>query len=183
MKQTIAIALFVSAGAWASDVTPLDVKTGQWEYTVTVQLGGAGAEAMAKQMPPIPPEQLAKLSPDQRAKMEALLKQYRAMASGQPTTTTHKTCIKKEDLLKLDPASNADKTCKMTVLSSSRSKQEIKEECSPNGNKQSGTMTIEAQNSESVKFSFTGTQMDEGRPINMNVNGTGKWLSSTCTEK
>lgn len=181
MKRTLAIALFLSAATWAADVTPLDVKTGQWEYTVTSQISGLGDAQ--KQMPQIPPEQLAKMPPDQRAKLEAALKQYGAIASGKPNTTTNKTCIKKEDLAKLDPAKNTDKSCKLTVISSSRSKQEIKEECSPNGNKQSGTMTIEAQNSESVKFTFTGTSMEEGHPINMNVNGTGKWLSATCTEK
>jgi hypothetical protein len=133
-------------------------------------------------MPQIPPETLAKLPPDQRAKLEAALKQSSNMMSGKPTTTTNKNCIKKEDLAKLNPGGNTDKSCKMTVLSSSHAKQEIKMDCDSPDNKTTSTVTIEALSSESSKFSLVSNGTSNGQPMHMTVNGTGKWLSATCTE-
>jgi Protein of unknown function (DUF3617) len=179
--KSLALALLGATAAWAADPTPMDIKTGEWEYTVTVQMTGLPQQS-AKQMPSIPPEQLAKLPPDQRAKVEAMLKQAGDMSSGKPTTTTNKNCVKKEDLAKLNPSGNTDQSCKMTVLSSSRSKQEIKMDCDSSGNKTTSTMTIESSGSESTKFSLVSSGTQNGRPMNMTVNGTGKWLSATCTE-
>ena len=97
MKTFLAIALLAGTAAWAADPVPLDMKTGEWEYTVTTQMGGMTPAGAPKQMPQIPPEQLAKMPPDVRAKVEAQLKQAQAVMNGQPTTTTNKNCVKKED--------------------------------------------------------------------------------------
>src|ERR1700691_1334504 len=143
MKLSLAMVLLAVSAAWAADLVPMDVKPGQWEATVTVQMPGM---PQAQQMPQIPPEQLAKLPPDQRAKVEAALKQ----AGGGPSTTTSKNCVKKEDLTKLPL--NTDQTCKTTVTTSSSNKQEIHMDCDRNGNKQTATMVIERVSSESLKF-------------------------------
>jgi hypothetical protein len=182
MKLSLAFALLAGTAAWAADPVPMDIKTGQWEYTVTTQMSGMPQAAAGKQMPQIPPEQLAKLPPEQRAKIEAMMKQASGMASGQPTTTTTKSCVKKEDLAKLNPSGNRDQSCKMTVTNSSRSKQEIHMDCESNGNKQTGTMVIEAQSSESMKFNLQVAATNNGQPMNMTINGTSKWLGATCTE-
>jgi hypothetical protein len=179
MKHFLAIALLAGTAAWAADPIPLDIKTGQWEYTVTTQM--SGLPQAAKQMPQIPPETLAKMPPDQRAKVEAALKQAGAMASGQPTTNTSKNCIKKEDLAKLNPGGD-DRTCKVTVVNSSRSKLDLKMDCDTNGTKSTSTGSVEAPSSESLKFNFQMASTMNGTPMNMSINGTGKWLSSTCTE-
>jgi hypothetical protein len=41
------------------DVTPLDVKTGLWESTTVMNMGG---------LPPIPQEMLDKMTPEQKAR-------------------------------------------------------------------------------------------------------------------
>jgi hypothetical protein len=181
MKLFFALGLLASTAAWAADPTPLNLKTGEWEYTVTVQMTGM-PQMSAKQMPQIPPETLAKMPPDQRAKVEAMLKQAGDMTSGKPTTSTNKNCVKKEDLVKLNPMANDDKSCKMTVLNSSSSKLEAKVDCDSPGNKTSSTITIQALSSDSSKFSLTSSGTSNGQPMNMTMNGTGKWLSATCTE-
>ncbi|MGC9948935.1 MAG: hypothetical protein ABSF64_21410 [Bryobacteraceae bacterium] len=99
MRLSFALPLLAATVAWAAEPTPLDLKTGEWEYTVTMQM--SGKPQPAAQMPQIPADQLAKLPPEQRAKIEAALKQAGNIASGKPTTS--KNCIKKEDLLKLNP--------------------------------------------------------------------------------
>jgi hypothetical protein len=182
MKPSPALVLLATTAVWAVDPTPLDVKTGEWEYTVTMQMSGMSQPGDAAQMPQIPADQLAKLPPEQRAKIEAALKQAGNMASGKPTTNTSKNCVKKEDLVKLNPLGNADKSCKMTVINSSRSKLEAKMDCDSPENKSTSTVTIEASSSESSKFSVVSKGTANGRPMNMTVNGTGKWLSATCTD-
>jgi hypothetical protein len=173
-------ALFLAAtAAWAADPTPLDLKTGEWEYTVTMQMSGMGQPSAAK-MPQIPADQLAKLPPEQRAKIEAALKQAGNIASGKPTTS--KNCVKQEDLVRLNPLGNADKSCKLTVINSSRSKLEAHMDCDSPANKSSSTVTIEASSSESSKFSVVTTGTTNGHSMNMTVNGTGKWLGAVCTD-
>jgi hypothetical protein len=107
-------------------------------------------------LPPIPPEVLDRLPPEQRAKMEERLK---ANGSKGPRTTSHKSCLKKEDL---------DKAIRM--------------ECTAGGGKQSGTIRVEAVNSENVKGSTEMTMSGAGRTMNMNSTFSAKWLGPTCSE-
>ncbi len=180
MKVSLALAFFGGVMAWATDTVPMEVKTGEWEYTVTTQMSGMGLSG--GQMPSIPPEQLAKMPPEQRAKVEAALKQAGAMASGKPTTTTNKSCIRKEDLVNMIPKGTRQQSCKTTVVSSSRSKQELKMDCESDGSKQTGTVVVEALSADSTKFSFQMTSNQNGHAMNMTINGTSKWLGPTCTD-
>jgi hypothetical protein len=136
----------------------------------------------AVEMPQIPADQLAKLPPDQRAKIEAALKQAGNIASGRPMTSTNKNCVRKEDLVRLNPMRNTDKSCKMTVINSSPSTFEAKMVCDSPQNKTTSSITVEASSPESSKFKVVSTGTADGRPMNMTVNGTGKWLSETCTD-
>jgi hypothetical protein len=180
-SSSLALALLGTSIAWAADsAIPLDVKTGEWEYTVTTQM--SGMPQSARQVPSIPPEQLAKMPPEQRAKVEALMKQSSAMAGGKPTTTTSKNCIKKEDLAKMMPQGNRDQSCKTTLVSSSRNRQELKMDCESNGGKQTGTVVVEALSAESTKFSLQIASSPSGQGMNLTVNGTSKWLGATCTD-
>jgi hypothetical protein len=168
--------------AWAADPVPMDVKTGEWEFTVTTHMSGMPQSDQPMQMPSIPPEQLAKMPPEQRAKIEAALKQAGAMASGKPMTTTSKNCIRKEDLAKLIPNRSKDQSCKVTIVSSSHTKQELKMDCDENGGKQTGTMVVEALSPESTKFNVQLASNQDGRAMNMTVSGTSKWLGAACTD-
>jgi hypothetical protein len=179
MKLFLAIAFSAGTLAWAADPVPLNVKTGQWETTVTTQMTGMPQSA---QMPTIPPEQLAQMPPEQRAKIEAALKRAGAMASGKPTSITSKNCIKKEDLAKFNPNANKDLSCKTTVVSSSLTRQELKMDCESHGSKQTGTVVVEALSSESTKFSVQAAANQDGHAMNMTINGTSKWLGETCSD-
>ena len=68
---------------WAADLQALDVKTGQWETTTSGQMTG---------MPAIPPEVLAKLTPEQRAKMESAM----GARGAKPIVSTY--CLTKDKL-------------------------------------------------------------------------------------
>jgi hypothetical protein len=181
MKLSFALALLAGTLARAADPVPMDAKTGEWEYTVTTQVTGMQAPQGAQAMPAIPPEVLAQMTPDQRAKMEAGMKQSAAMMSGKPATMTNKNCIKKEDLAKMVPNTGKQQNCKMTYVTSTRSKQEIKMDCDESGQKMTGTVVVEALSPDATKFSMEMTGMQDGKPMGMKINGTGKWLSATCT--
>jgi len=173
LKTNLSLALFVFAGSvlWAADtITPLDVKLGQWESTMTMEMTG---------QLPIPQEMLDRLPPEQRAKMEERLKSSGAKG---PRTTTHKSCLKKEDLDKAMSFGNDQKSCTRTIITSTRSKQEIHLECAIGAGKQSGTIRVEAVNSENVKGTTEMTASAGGRTMNTNSTFTAKWVGPTCTE-
>ena len=77
------LAFLTPFAGWAIDPVPMDVKLGLWETTMTSQMDISSL---------IPAEALAKLPPDQRAKMEASM----GGRGGARTTTKH--CITKDTI-------------------------------------------------------------------------------------
>lgn len=162
-------ALSLCAPIWAVDTTPLDVKPGEWESTVTTETAG---------QLPIPQEMLDKLSPEQRARMEQALK---ARAAKGGIAHTNKSCMKKDDLNKpFNPEER--RSCKMTVIASSRTKQEIQMACEEGGGKQSGVLRLEATDSEHVKGTMQMTVSAGARTMTANSSFSAKWLGAACTE-
>jgi Protein of unknown function (DUF3617) len=169
INVSLGFAFLFCGAVWAADtVQPLDVKLGLWESTTTMEHSGA---------PPIPDEVLARLTPEQRAKIEE-----RAKASAQqgPKTTTRKNCVKKEDLEKAMAFGNNDKSCHRTILTSSSSKLEFHIECGAATMKSNGDVHIEAISSEHVKGSVQMTIGDGTRNMKLNSTFESKWLGPVC---
>jgi Protein of unknown function (DUF3617) len=160
-------ALF-GAATLAAQSIPLNVKTGEWESTMTNETSG---------QLPVPQEMIDKMTPEQRARMEAMMK---ARGMQGPRTTVTKHCVKKEDLDK--PFGNDNKSCKPTIVTSSATKQEIHMECEMGGGKQVGTLKFEAVDSSTVKGSMQMTASNGGRTMNMNSTFSAKWLGPACSE-
>lgn len=154
--------------------TPLDVKVGEWQTTV-VREGGAAAA------PAIPQAVLDKMSPEQRAMIEQRIK----AASGGSGGTTAKSCVSRDTLTKgWDPDESSRKSCKYTLVSSTRTRQEVKTDCDRNGMKSTGTMTIEVVDSGNMKGSMQIVASGRGgQPMNVNMIFTSKWVGPTCSEK
>ncbi len=154
---------------WAADYRPLDVKTGQWESTMTGQTSG---------MPPIPDEVLSRMTPEQRARMQA------AMQARGAKTTVNKSCLTKDKLDKpFDLGDQNTKTCTRTLVTSSGSRQEIRIDCNREGMKSTGTVKVEALNSENIKGSMAMAVTNGEHTMNMNYNFSAKWVSPACIEK
>ena len=143
-------------GAPLLSAETMDVKTGQWETTTLMQI----------KMPPI---DTSKMSPEIRARIEQSLKD-------QQKPQVRKTCITQEMLNKGLNVGSESPNCKRTVVSSSRTVQDLKVECS--SPRSSFTMHIEATSRETAKGTIKSTS-SEG----MAVNGTftAKWLGP-CPE-
>jgi Protein of unknown function (DUF3617) len=172
MRNAILAGLTILAplASWAADnYTPLDVKLGLWESTSSNQMSGTL---------PIPEDLLSRLTPEQRAKMEAAMKAQIAK-SAQPKTT--KSCLTKEELSKPMLFGNDASSCKPSLLTSTSNKQEIHFDCDDkNGIKAAGNIHIEALNSENVKA--TGQVTANGGPnqMNMQMSYSAKWLGADC---
>ena len=172
LRILLGLAFLWALPSWTADaVQPLDVKPGLWETTTTTEMSG---------LPPMPADLLAKMAPEQRAKMEAAMK---ARAAQGAKTTTRRTCWTKEELSKpLTFGDDNDKSCKSTLISSSRSKQEARLECTNETANRSGDVHIEAINPENLKGSMQMTVAGGGRTMNINLGFTGKWIGSSCGE-
>jgi hypothetical protein len=161
-KNVLAVLILAAGASLAADITPLNLKPGLWETTTVQERSG---------MPSIPPEALARMPPEQRARIEA-------MTANKPAATTTQSCRLDKDLRPFTNDSN--KSCTQTVLTSTSTKQEVKMECNMNGNTGTGTATVEAKDSEHVNGLVTMHMGANGRTMDMKITITAKWLSSDC---
>jgi len=167
-KFLLALVVFSSLTLWAADnVTPLNVKEGLWEMTVTHSMSGMPA------MPDIPPDVLAKMPPEQRARMEAMMK-------GGPSTDVRKECITKEKLAKNSAFSNNRGECTRTVVNSTGSKLEVKIHCEEKQTSTDGTLVLEAVGSDHVKGTMQSATNANGHTMNMNFTFSSKYLGPAC---
>lgn len=153
---------------------PLNVKPGLWEVTETRTTSGA---------PPMTPEMQArmeKMTPAQRAKLEAAMqREY----GGGPKTTTYKKCVKKEEVEK-NPFAGPDEKCNWTVLNSSSSDLEVQGTSCEAGKDQGMQTDIEMKihvvDRENVQGSAKAKSTGNGQTLNVNGTATGKWLGAIC---
>jgi hypothetical protein len=157
--------------AWAADaIEPLDIKPGLWEITLTVQTSG---------LPPMPPEVLAKLTPEERARIEAKAKERAAEG---PRTTVKRSCLDEKELhqpLMLTFGGDGQ-GCRQTVTNASRTRQEIRVDCGKGAPHGGGTVRIEAMDPENVKVSSRWSATDGARTMKMSSTAILRWLGAVC---
>ena len=168
----LAIVIGCPAGVWAQDNVKIDIKAGLWEQTTTTEMSGFQLPAG------VTPEQLAKLPPETRARLEAMSK------GGAPQTTTRKACVTKEELSK-PLFQNSDKNCTTKLTGSSLTGQQIHVECTPGNNKMVGDVTLERSDPEHYKGNFAMKMTSDGTrgappSMSVKVNFEAKWLGSDC---
>jgi len=175
MKLSIAFAagaLLASACFAASDYTPFGVKPGLWETKMTNDVSGP---------PPIPPEAMARMTPEQRERVEANMRQY----AGQNHTTTTKACITQEQLSKpLTFGAREDSHCKYELTKSTASQQDVKLTCADaagRGGKMEGTMHFEAMGPDDMKGNSTIVMTpSKGNPTTLHGTFAAHRLGSDC---
>jgi len=170
LMTVVLVGAAVSLIAEAADLVKPDIKPGLWEVTSHPQISG--------QMP-IPEEELAKLTPERRAKVEAAMQSSMASAA---KPRVYKECMTAEKIAKgfetADPSEGG--SCKKNVITSSSSELQLREECSrPDGKT---TVDVHFQISGGVRMTGTiNAVMTAGsRTMNMNSKLEGKWLGSSC---
>jgi hypothetical protein len=152
---------------WAADnFTPLNVKEGLWEVTTTHSMSGMPAT------PNIPPDALAKMPPEQRARVEAMMK---------GTPDVRKECVTKEKLQKNSAFSNNRGDCARTLVTSTGNKLEVKIHCEEKQTITDGTLVLEALSSDGVKGTMHSvTNSSNGHNMNMDFTFSSKYLGPAC---
>jgi hypothetical protein len=154
----------------AADKTPLNAKTGLWQVTVNHTTSGQLG---------IPPDVAARLTPEQRAQVEAAMKN-RSGANGSAPATYEK-CITKDDLSK-DPFSNNNnkQNCSEKVIKSTSSDLEVQETCATQQGKSDAHMNLHVVDSEHVKGTGHVVSVVGGHTMNVDLNFDSKWKSASC---
>ncbi len=146
----------------------LNVKTGLWEVSNTRTMSGEM---------PVPAGLLERMTPEQRARMEARLKEGSA---GQTTTTTYKSCVTQKDLDDGTSFGEDQGECTKNVISSTSSKAQVHMVCAFQGIKGEGTVEVQALSSESTRGSVHMTASGNGRTMNSDSTFTAKWIGTNC---
>ncbi|HUJ88125.1 MAG TPA: DUF3617 domain-containing protein [Burkholderiales bacterium] len=160
---------FLAAAASAS-AAQMDVRLGLWEATVTSKMSGA---------PPIDVSSLNKLSPEQRARLEAM---FQSRAAQGPQTHSYKTCLTKEDLEK-DPFSEPARqgeTCTTKVTSHTRTMWQGTRVCTGDRGRQEYSAKISVLSREQVKGTVLMKLSDGSHTMTNHATYSGKWLGSDC---
>jgi hypothetical protein len=164
------MAFLTPLAGWAVDPVPMDVKLGLWETTLTNQTDISSM---------VPPELLAKLTPEQRAQMEASMQ-----GRGGARTSTTKRCVTKDTMNEALASASTDNmkkmNCTRTFVTSTSTKQVIHMECTSGTNKTSGDVQAEVIDRENTKGSMVMTVGGGGRGGNMKMAWTSKWLGADC---
>lgn len=170
-KMFFAVVMFSSLTLWAADsVTPLNVKEGLWEVTTTHSMSG---------MPPIPPEVMAKMPPEQQARMAAAMAQR---GVGTPKTDVRKSCVTKEKLEKHMAFDEDRKECTRTVVSSSSNHLEMKIHCEykEHGMTTDGNLVMDVLGAESTKGTMHAVSTGSGNKMNIDVTFSSRYLGPSC---
>jgi hypothetical protein len=163
----VSVGLLGVAAAYAAG-TPLNIRLGLWEMTTTGEVSG---------VPPIPPETLARMTPEQRARAQAAMA---ARMAQRDKPEVRKQCVTKENLERgFDPKNSGAQGCHTTITSSSAQVMEMKQECSGQ-HKFTGTFHFEAPTPVTVVGKYDMVMSAGPNTMTMKLNMSGKWLGADC---
>jgi len=149
------------------EIQPLNVKPGLWETSRTYKSSGA---------PPIPADTLARLSPEQRARLE---QRINANSAGNTNTVTDKHCVTKEDVEKADFGQGKGE-CTYNVETSTSTRAKGTYSCLVQGMNANGAIDITASDPEHITGSTHGTLGGGGHTMNVESSFTSRFLTPNC---
>jgi Protein of unknown function (DUF3617) len=153
----------------AVKLQPLNVKPGLWETTLTYNRSGAA---------PITPEVLARLTPEQRARLEERMK---ASSGANTSTVTDKHCVTKQDVEKADFGQGKG-DCTYIIQSSTSTLAKGKYSCDIEGMKVNGALEIHAPDPEHIKGTSQGSMSGGGHTMNLDSTFTSKFVAASCPD-
>jgi hypothetical protein len=171
LVQVALTSLAVTAWVHAADVAKPNIKPGLWEVTTHPHISGEM---------PIPEDQLAKMTPEQRARLEAAMKSH--MSEG-AKPRVYKECMTPEKIAKgfdIDRHGD-DASCKRNVVSSSANELTLHDECSKPDRKTVMDVHFEVKGGTQMNGKID-VVMSSAAGKTMKVNSTleGKWLGASC---
>jgi len=155
------------AAVQAADIVKPNIKPGLWEISVTPRMSGEM---------PIPADQLAKMTPAARARIEAAMKN----AGAKPRV--YKECMTPEKIAKgfeMDRGADAA-SCKRNVIASSSSELTLHDECNDTTRKSSTDVHFEIKGGTQMNGKVHIVVTQSGKSTTVDSTLTGKWLSTSC---
>jgi len=151
----------------AAQYTKPNIKPGLWEVSVTPRMSGEM---------PIPEEQLAKMTPEQRAKIEAAIKG----AGSKPHV--YKECMTPEKIAKgFEMDRGADEaSCKRTIISSTASELTLHDECNDPKRKSLSDVHFEVKGGTQMTGKIHIVVTSSGKSMTVDSSLQGKYLSASC---
>jgi Protein of unknown function (DUF3617) len=159
-----AVALSVACAATAAE--RLNVKTGLWEITSVTSVSG---------MPPLPKEVLDHMTSEQRAELQA------SMKGDKPETNTDRECITDKDLEHPFESANT-KECTETIVSSTRTTQEVRLVCSGE-HKGTGLLRVSTPTPDTMTAMLDLRAGDGKDALTIKSQMKGRWLGADCGDE
>jgi len=162
--------LTAMAAAQAADIVKPDVKPGLWEVTTSPKISG--------QMP-IPEEQLAKMPPEQRARVEQAMK---AAVGGAAKPHVYRECMTPEKIARgFDLGKTPDAgSCKRNVIKSSRNELQIHDECTRPEGKSTSDFHFNVSGGTQMNGTINVVMTNGSRTMTVDGTVSGKWLGADC---
>jgi len=162
-KKWLLIPMIAALPVLAAD--GLNVKTGTWETTMTTNTSGMSMPAGA----------MANMTPQQKAQMEAMMKQ---MAASGPKTITERSCVTDKDIREgaFHQRAEDDSQCTYKPVVATGKRQEMTFECPGTKGVSSGRMVVDAIDSGNVK----GEMHIKAEGMTIDSTFKSKWLGPTC---
>jgi hypothetical protein len=167
LLQVALTSLAVTAWVQAGELTKPNIKPGLWEVSTNPQVSG--------QMP-IPEEQLAKMTPEQRARIEAAMQEHR------PKPRVYKECMTPEKIahgFETDLQGD-DSSCKRKVVSSSANELTLHDECNKPERKTVTDVHFEVKGGTQMIGKINIVMTGSGKTMTVNNTMQGKWLGANC---
>ena len=162
--------VFAVSGALAQKIAP-----GLWEMTVNTNSAGGEMQANLARMQ----EQIAKMPPEQRKMMEAMMaKQGVSLGAGAGGGVAIRHCLSKEQAERGDVPQDPEGRCKRESMSRSGSTTSFKFSCTNPPSSGSGEITVSSDKAYAMKM-VVDSMMD-GKPRRMEMQQSGKWLAADC---
>jgi hypothetical protein len=177
----LALAILSCSATWAT-AQDFNMKPGLWQYTIIGESKGdpmsAASPAERAQME----EAKAHITPEQRAQMEAMMKQPMAAMGTAAKPRTWMACTTKENIQKNFARMRVNEpgsTCKTTSIRQTSTVSESREVCSgSNAGNSNTTLLVELPSSETLIGTIHTTMSGGGYEFNLKING--RWMGPAC---
>jgi hypothetical protein len=167
VSQFVLCALAAAALVEAAEYTRPNIKPGLWQVTVTPQMSGEM---------PIPDDQLAKMTPEQRAKVEAMVKG----AGSKPHV--YKDCMTPAKIAKgFEMERGADEAaCKRNVVSSTAAELTLHDECNHTNRKTVSDVHFEFKGGTQINGKLHIVTTASGKTMTVDSTVEGKYVAASC---
>lgn len=156
-----------AAAASAVTLVPLAIRPGLWQMTVQSQTSG---------MPGIPPEALAHMTPQQKARIQAQM----AAANG---PHTFRQCVTAEELRKgwdWNRSRSSNERCTRTLVTSTASAMSMRLQCTGRNTSSTGSIQFAAVGPGAVHGNVDFRVTTSNRTMTVKSTMNGKWLGADC---